>query len=91
MPAGWNAGSQPASKSDRASAKGRQKPLNSLIDLRRFLPEYHVSGALNYHLGVVLFKSGQKQEARDKLEKALGSNEPFDGREEAEKLLANLK
>lgn len=42
---------------------------------------------LNYHLGVVLYQSGKKQEARDYLTKALKTPEAFHGRQEAEQLL----
>jgi len=43
---------------------------------------------LNYHLGTALFQSGQKEEARAFLSKALRSTESFQGRQEAEQLLA---
>jgi tetratricopeptide (TPR) repeat protein len=46
---------------------------------------------LNYHLGAVLAQSGSLLEAREKLTAALAANELFQGREEAEKLLAELR
>lgn len=44
--------------------------------------------ALNYHFGSALFRSGKKQEAKVYLAKALKSTEAFQGRREAEQLLA---
>ncbi len=46
---------------------------------------------LNYHLGIALFRSGQRDEARAYLAKALKSPEPFEGRREAEQALAQLR
>lgn len=43
---------------------------------------------LNYHLGLALYQSGQKAEAKMYLSKALKSMEAFQGRREAEQLLA---
>ncbi|NGZ96167.1 MAG: hypothetical protein CV089_08580 [Nitrospira sp. WS110] len=44
--------------------------------------------ALNYHLGSALYRSGNKTEAKVYLSKALKSAEAFQGRREAEQLLA---
>ena len=44
--------------------------------------------SLNYHLGFALFQSGQKAEAKPYLSKALKSADSFQGRREAEELLA---
>jgi len=44
----------------------------------------------NYHLGMVLFKNGRQEEAKEKLAKAVESSERFYGREEAEKVLKEL-
>jgi len=44
--------------------------------------------ALNYHLGTALYQSGQKEEAKVYFSKALRSTESFQGRQEAEQLLA---
>jgi len=46
---------------------------------------------LNYHLGIAFFQSGKRDEARVHLSKALKSAEVFDGRQEAEQVLAQLK
>ncbi len=43
---------------------------------------------LNYHFGSALYQSGKKQEAKVYLAKALKSKEAFQGRREAEQLLA---
>ncbi len=43
---------------------------------------------LNYHLGVALYQSGRKVEAKVHLAKALKSTEQFQGRREAQQLLA---
>jgi tetratricopeptide (TPR) repeat protein len=45
----------------------------------------------NYHMGMVLYKSGQTNEARARLEKALESDDDFYGRDDAEKTLEKLK
>ena len=46
---------------------------------------------LNYHLGIAFFQSGKRAEARTYLSKALKSAEAFEGRQEAEKVLAQLR
>ena len=46
---------------------------------------------LNYHLGMALFQSGQRVEARTYLSKALKSSDPFEGRREAEQALAQTR
>jgi predicted Zn-dependent protease len=43
---------------------------------------------LNYHLGAALYQSGRNIEAKVYLAKALKSTEAFQGRREAERLLA---
>lgn len=43
---------------------------------------------LNYHLGAALYQSGRNGEAKVYLAKALKSTEPFQGRREAQQLLA---
>ncbi|HRB82570.1 MAG TPA: tetratricopeptide repeat protein, partial [Nitrospira sp.] len=43
---------------------------------------------LNYHLGAALYQSGRNSEARAYLAKALKSTEQFQGRREAQQLLA---
>lgn len=46
--------------------------------------------AFQYHLAYILNKTGQRAEARKRLEEALGSKQPFEERKEAERLLAEL-
>ncbi|MBI5672873.1 MAG: tetratricopeptide repeat protein [Nitrospirae bacterium] len=46
---------------------------------------------LNYHLGIAFFQSGKRAEARTYLSKALKSADSFDGRREAEQVLAQLR
>ena len=46
---------------------------------------------LNYHLGMALFQSGQRVEARTYLSKALKSSDSFEGRQDAEQVLAQLR
>ena len=46
---------------------------------------------LNYHLGIAFLQSGKRAEARTFLSKALKSTEAFDGRQEAEQALAQLR
>ncbi|MEK9139784.1 MAG: tetratricopeptide repeat protein, partial [Nitrospirota bacterium] len=46
---------------------------------------------LNYHLGIACFQSGQRAEARAYLSKALKSSDPFEGRQEAEQILAQIR
>jgi len=43
---------------------------------------------LNYHLGAALYQSGRNVEAKTYLAKALKSTEQFQGRREAQQLLA---
>lgn len=46
---------------------------------------------LNYHLGMAYFQAGKTSEARVHLAKALKSTEPFQGRQEAEQILSQMK
>jgi Flp pilus assembly protein TadD len=46
---------------------------------------------LNYHLGIAFFQSGKRAEARTYLSKALKNADPFEGRREAEQVLAQLR
>ena len=46
---------------------------------------------LNYHLGMAFYQSGRNAEARAHLSKALKSSEPFQGRQEAEHILAQMR
>ena len=45
----------------------------------------------NYHMGMVLYKSGQNKAAQQRLEKALEGGEDFSGRDVAETIVAELK
>ncbi|MGQ0556625.1 MAG: tetratricopeptide repeat protein [Nitrospiraceae bacterium] len=46
---------------------------------------------LNYHLGIACFQSGLRAEARVYLSKALKNADPFEGRQEAEQVLAQIR
>jgi len=46
---------------------------------------------LNYHLGMAYFQTGKTSEARIHLAKALKSTESFQGRQEAEQILSQMK
>lgn len=46
---------------------------------------------LNYHLGMAFYQSGKNAEARAYLSKALKSAEQFQGRQEAEHILSQLR
>ena len=46
---------------------------------------------LNYHLGMAFYQSGKKAEARAYLSKALKSAEAFQGRQEAEQILSQVR
>jgi cellulose synthase operon protein C len=46
---------------------------------------------LNYHLGMIFYQSGKRAEARAHLSKALKSAEAFQGRQEAEQILSQVK
>ncbi|MBH0200380.1 MAG: tetratricopeptide repeat protein [Nitrospira sp.] len=46
---------------------------------------------LNYHLGIAFLQSGKRAEARTYLSRALKSADQFEGRREAEQLLAQLR
>ena len=46
---------------------------------------------LNYHLGMAFYQSGNTAEARAYLSKALKSVEAFQGRQEAEQILSQVK
>ena len=48
------------------------------------------NGALNYHLGQLLYESNQLVEAREKLEAAMADDKDFAGKDAAKKLLEKL-
>ena len=52
--------------------------------------EAQLSSELRYHLGMAQLRSGETQAARQNLESALSSDQPFVGREEAKAELAAL-
>ena len=45
---------------------------------------------LSYHFGMIYYKLGEKEKARDYLDSAVKSKEPFPGREKAEEVLKGL-
>ena len=49
------------------------------------------TSVLNYHLGMAFFHSGKPAEARLHLSKALKDAEQFEGRQEAEQVLAQIR
>ena len=59
----------------------------SLALIERSLAKMPESPIVNYHAGMVLYQLGRTGEAKEKLEKAVGSEETFIGREEAERTL----
>jgi len=54
------------------------------------LYKFNLAGVLNYHLGAVLVRLGQKDLARERLAKALDGDEDFTGRGEAERPMKEL-
>jgi len=46
---------------------------------------------ISYHLGMAYYKSGRKQESAEKLEEALKSKRSFQGRDEAMRILKEIK
>ena len=66
----------------------QEDAIRLLKDAAAKAPEIPV---LNYHLGIAFFQSGKRAEARTYLSKALKSADSFDGRREAEQVLAQLR
>jgi tetratricopeptide (TPR) repeat protein len=66
----------------------QEDAIRLLKDAAAKAPEMPV---LNYHLGIAFFQSGKRAEARIYLSKALKSADSFDGRREAEQVLAQLR
>ncbi len=62
-----------------------------LYYLRRANENLPTNGTVLYHLAAALDGTGDDHSARELLEKALNQNKPFDGKDDAEKLLARLK
>ena len=46
---------------------------------------------ISYHLGMAYYKSARKKEAMEQLEEALKSERPFQGSEEAKRILSELR
>lgn len=65
-----------------------EEALRLLKDAVAKLPEMP---ALNYHLGVACYQAGRTADARLFLSKALKSPDPFDGRQEAEQILSQMR
>lgn len=68
---------------------GNYNQASGLIE--QALVEVPASPILNYHMGMVLYKSARLTEAKERLQKALDQKEAFYGRPEAEKTLTVLK
>ncbi len=66
----------------------QEDAIRLLKDAAAKAPEIPV---LNYHLGIAFFQSGKRAEARTYLSKALKSADSFEGRREAEQVLAQLR
>lgn len=65
-----------------------ERALRLIGQVVRVLPDNPLA---NYHLGMVLLDSGNRVEAKARLEAALKTSLPFAGRETAEKTLESLK
>jgi Flp pilus assembly protein TadD len=60
------------------------------VQIEKALKKNPANAESNYHLGVVLFKTGQKNEAKTRIEAALKPGKDFPGKPEAEKLLKEI-
>jgi tetratricopeptide (TPR) repeat protein len=65
-------------------------PKRSLPLLEEAVNQVPQAAIFNYHLGMVLYSTGDKEKARGNLKKATESGEDFIGREEAVKTLRRL-
>jgi Flp pilus assembly protein TadD len=65
-----------------------EKAKNMLLDLG---PKVREAPVLAYHLGMIFKELGDLEKAKDFLELAAKSGEPFEGRENAEKALLELR
>jgi tetratricopeptide (TPR) repeat protein len=65
-------------------------PKRSLLLLEEAVSKAPQGAVFNYHLGMVLYSTGDKEKARENLKKAIESGEDFVGREEAVKALQRL-
>ncbi|MFY4729356.1 tetratricopeptide repeat protein, partial [Nitrospira sp. BLG_2] len=59
--------------------------------LKYAVAKFPEAPVLNYHLGVAFFHSGKPAEARTHLSKSLKAADQFDGRREAEQVLAQIE
>lgn len=59
--------------------------------LKYAVSKFPDASVLNYHLGIAFFHSGNAVEARTYLSKALKQADQFEGRQEAEQVLARIK
>ncbi len=59
--------------------------------LKYAVAKFPDASVLNYHLGIAFFHSGKSAEARTHLSKSLKGTDQFDGRQEAEQVLAQLR
>jgi tetratricopeptide (TPR) repeat protein len=65
-----------------------EEALRLMKDAVAKLPEVPT---LNYHLGIAFYHTGKTADARLFLSKALKSPEPFDGRQEAEEIMSQMR
>jgi tetratricopeptide (TPR) repeat protein len=63
---------------------------NAVSELTFALDKLPENATVKYHLGMVYFKMGEKEKARDHLEAALRLDSSFDGAQEAKETLAKL-
>ncbi|NOU09300.1 MAG: tetratricopeptide repeat protein, partial [Nitrospira sp.] len=59
--------------------------------LKYAVSKFPDASVLNYHLGIAFFHSGNAVEARTYLSRALKQADQFEGRQEAEQVLARIK
>ncbi len=59
--------------------------------LKHAVAKFPDASILNYHLGMAFFHSGNRAEARSYLSKALKDAEQFEGRQQAEQVLAEIR
>ena len=62
----------------------------SMTFIEQSLAKSQESAIINYHMGMVLYRLGRPDEAKEVLEKALGSKESFIGKDEAMETLKKL-
>jgi cellulose synthase operon protein C len=59
--------------------------------LKHAVSKFPDASVLNYHLGIAFFHSGNSAQARTYLSKALKHADQFEGRQEAERILAKIR